>query len=425
MAATVTFKLNHPERKPKDYAVSINVIYYHNGERIELSTGEKAPLSKWTGSRVKGSFTDAHKINKHLVSIEEQLSDLWREHKGVSGPELKALIRKIVQGESPAVKKNNPLSEYVRKYIQMCKDGKIVRSKSSIEQYEQTLDILEACAASEGIELSFEAITLDFYYSLMAYMWDTLGHCDNTAGKHIKNLKSWMQNAFDDDLHTNMAFKKKKFRKPGNDSEEVYLTQDEINKIYGLDLSDSPSLAIHRDVFVFSCWVGLRFGDVCRIRPEQITQTKDGKVLRIITEKTQEDVTIPFHPLAEAIYSYYNHQLPKIRKSENVVFNRHLKTIAEKAGLRQQSQSKTVVRGKATINYHEKWEMVSAHTARRSFATNCFLMGVPTRTIMAITGHKTEKAFNKYIRVTKEEHARIMMKHFNQAPVSGVLRIAN
>ncbi|MCA6439134.1 MAG: hypothetical protein IM581_04350 [Chitinophagaceae bacterium] len=40
-----------------------------------------------------------------------------------------------------------------------------------------------------------------------------------------------------------------------------------------------------------------------------------------------------------------------------------------------------------------KWEMLTTHTARRSFATNEFLAGTPALTIMAITGHKTERLF--------------------------------
>jgi len=49
--------------------------------------------------------------------------------------------------------------------------------------------------------------------------------------------------------------------------------------------------------------------------------------------------------------------------------------------------------------------MISSQTARRSFATNEYLNGTPSITIMAVTGHKTEKAFLKYIKVTPKEHA--------------------
>ena len=54
------------------------------------------------------------------------------------------------------------------------------------------------------------------------------------------------------------------------------------------------------------------------------------------------------------------------------------------------------------------------HTARRSFATNMYLRGVPAISIMAITGHTTEANFLKYIKVDKEQHARIVAQAFAQ-----------
>jgi len=60
-----------------------------------------------------------------------------------------------------------------------------------------------------------------------------------------------------------------------------------------------------------------------------------------------------------------------------------------------------------------KWELVSSHTARRTFATNCYLDGIPTRTIMRITGHKKEDDFFRYIRMTPEDDAKILELYFN------------
>ena len=63
---------------------------------------------------------------------------------------------------------------------------------------------------------------------------------------------------------------------------------------------------------------------------------------------------------------------------------------------------------------YKKYDLVRSHTGRRSFATNNYLMGVPTLDIMAITGHKTEAAFLKYIKVTPKEHAEKIKKIWQQ-----------
>jgi hypothetical protein len=59
----------------------------------------------------------------------------------------------------------------------------------------------------------------------------------------------------------------------------------------------------------------------------------------------------------------------------------------------------------------ELWELVSSHTARRSFATNYYIDGFPTYDLMKIIGHKMEKSFRKYIRGSKLDSAKKMAAH--------------
>jgi integrase len=61
-----------------------------------------------------------------------------------------------------------------------------------------------------------------------------------------------------------------------------------------------------------------------------------------------------------------------------------------------------------------KYDLITTHTARRSFATNLFLSGFPAISIMKITGHKTEKSFMKYIKISQEENANLLQLHWNK-----------
>ncbi len=63
------------------------------------------------------------------------------------------------------------------------------------------------------------------------------------------------------------------------------------------------------------------------------------------------------------------------------------------------SQTYTKEGSKVTVT-NPKWHLISTHTARRSFATDEYLAGTPPLTIMAITGHKTEKSFLRYRRIS-------------------------
>jgi len=67
------------------------------------------------------------------------------------------------------------------------------------------------------------------------------------------------------------------------------------------------------------------------------------------------------------------------------------------------------ISGKRVEEIKLKYELMKTHTARRSFATNAFLAGVPTRKIMLCTGHLAEENLRKYIRATTIESAKSLL----------------
>lgn len=67
--------------------------------------------------------------------------------------------------------------------------------------------------------------------------------------------------------------------------------------------------------------------------------------------------------------------------------------------------------GKWQSETFKKWELITTHTVWRSFATNAYLQNVPTISIMKITGHRTEKSFLKYIKISKEDNANKLISH--------------
>ena len=71
--------------------------------------------------------------------------------------------------------------------------------------------------------------------------------------------------------------------------------------------------------------------------------------------------------------------------------------------------------GKRAIKINPKWELVATHTARRSFATNAFKNGLSPILIASVTGHKTETSLLRYLKLTSEEHAQLILEHWRKA----------
>ena len=161
-----------------------------------------------------------------------------------------------------------------------------------------------------------------------------------------------------------------------------------------MDLTLNPRLDRVRDLFVIGCYTGLRFSDFSQLKKENII---NGNFV-ITPQKTNDKVIVPIHSIVYTILDKYSYSLPEAISKQN--FNLYIKEIAKLAGL-----CESVIINKISVN---KCDNLSAHTARRSFATNLFLKGFPAINIMQITGHKTETAFMKYIKVTKEQTADLL-----------------
>jgi integrase len=139
--------------------------------------------------------------------------------------------------------------------------------------------------------------------------------------------------------------------------------------------------------------------------------------LEVFSQKTQSKVVIPIYGHVQSIIDKYDGGFPS--NLEGGAFNREIKNIASRVDSLSMKVDKHFTKGgKAVLLKNPKYELVSTHTARRSFATNQYLRKIPSISIMAVTGHKTEKAFLKYIKVTPDEHAQIMKEYWRSAQLT-------
>jgi integrase len=164
-------------------------------------------------------------------------------------------------------------------------------------------------------------------------------------------------------------------------------------------------LAKARDLFLIGCWTGLRVSDYTELTKANIW----GGFIHVRQTKTKDPVTIPIHPVTQAILEKYDFNLPKISQQK---LNDYIKKVGEAAGIDELTSTTFTKAGIKQTTTKPKCEWVTTHTGRRSFATNLYLSGFPSLHIMKITGHRTERAFMKYIRVTNEQSAEKLRQHW-------------
>lgn len=291
---------------------------------------------------------------------------------------------------------------YAERFIQSSEG---IRKPATLKQLRNTLVKLKKYEQVKKVKLTFDKTDLTFYNSLVSYCITDLNLSTNSIGNIIKNLKTFFHSAFEEGVHENLIYRSRYFKKPSEESEAIYLSEAELQRMK-MTILPNRHLDNVRDLFLLACYTGVRSQDYNKLNKESLIN--NGTMLKVRTEKTDEEVIIPLHPIAKAILEKYN-GTPRIISNQK--FNEYIKDVCRIVGLTESVTISRTCGGKKTRITKPKYNFVSSHTARRSFATNAYKAGVPTLAIMAITGHRTEKVFLKYVKVTKEEHAKIVGKH--------------
>jgi site-specific recombinase XerD len=252
-------------------------------------------------------------------------------------------------------------------------------------------------------EPDFIDIDLEFYNQFV----DFLRNKDlqiNTIGKKIKTLKIFLNDATEKSINKYQKYKSRKFKTLSDDVDNIYLSKPELNQFYEFDFSDKPSLERVRDLFIVGCWTGVRFSDFHKITSDNIK----GDIIELRQQKGSGKVAIPLYSTVKEILKKYDGILPK--PISNQKFNDYLKIAAKLAGLKETFTKTTSTNGMKHDKTYFKHELISSHTGRRSFCTNAYEDNIPTLSIMAISGHKTEAAFLLYIKMDAKKHAEKVLK---------------
>ena len=275
-------------------------------------------------------------------------------------------------------------------------------SNRTIKEYERTILLLKDFEKKYKYEVSFESIDMNFYGLFLQYL-EKMNFSPNTIGKFVKQVKVFMNAALDENLHTNLAFKNKRFTKPTSTSTQIYLSEVELEKIISLDLSNHPKLENARNLFVIGAYTGLRVSDFNNLTKENIRIINGKRFFNVLVRKTNKLLPIPIHPIIESILNISEGNLPKRMPEQHI--NIALKEIGFLAGLNDVIMVNKTKGGKKLTEIKKKYELITNHTARRSFCTNAYKAGMPTLDIMAISGHTSEKVFLNYIKITPEQRA--------------------
>lgn len=421
--------------QPKYYLKDANseidtpVLLYirYEGKRLKYYIGRSINPKYWNSkdgkARAVSSFPNHKSFNNSLDTIKQtavkELDNLFSElGRYPATTELKQRIDEVLRPAAfskPSGKAQ--FFEVFERFIHESDTGARLKKKTNqrydkrtIQKYQTVLSSLQEFG--KKYNLTFDTIDEKFYNQYLAFLRKRSNYTSNTEGKYVLVVKTFMAYATELGYNSNLAFQK--FTATQMPGFSIYLNESEIEDMYELDLSAKPHLERVRDLFIVGCWTGLRFSDLSNIKSQNI----EGGFIRIKTFKTGETVIIPIHPIVKAIMGKYKDKFPNSLPPAigNQAMNRELKDVAKLVdALKIDVDVEQVIGGLKKTFKLKKWELVTTHTARRSFATNAYKSGFPAISLAKITGHKTESSFLLYIKVTPEDNAKLLMEHWNKA----------
>lgn len=440
--ANVNFRPNKGKKILDTTKLQKIYIRYRLGRKIDFnaSTGATVMIDDWDFEKQKvknrAYINNRVNINRLLSNLTKYFEDFESENLKDGVTPTYETVKKYydLYGKTPEeladlLKAPEELAtpptffEYVDAFIENARTKPNPKTKkplsvNTIKDYISTKGILRQFN-DEVRKYDFDDIDLDWYKDFDTWC-NKRGYSNNSKGKQIKTLKTFLNNALEEGVTNNRNHQKKDFVVLKEDSDSIYLNLDELTEIWQIDLSNDPTKERARDLFLIGCFTGLRVSDFNNLKPSSIREINGVKMIVVKPKKTNKTVAIPLHPIVDAIFIKYD-GIPARMFDQKL--NQIIKEVAQLTGIDEIIETTATQGGFEVTKRRPKYELVMTHTGRRSFCTNAYLSGMDSIDIMAISGHKTEKDFLRYIKVTPEQRA-VKMSQLNFFTNATALKIA-
>ena len=400
MRTSKTFSVNFwlDKRKVKNEEALIYAGITVNGKRLNISLKRSVPISQWNSKtkRLNGTSKKSNEINEFLDQNYARFHQIYQDLKFKGKLITSDLVKTEFNGEGVSFKTLNELIQYHQDKIRNTHSAGSIRNFKVSEKYIR--EYVHQRLRTSDIYLSqldykflsdFEAFLFNYYpkghYKAMSH---------NTVMKHIQRLRKIVTLAFhlewldkDPFRRWKMTFEKR---------EREFLSKNELSNLKHAEIPIDRLDRI-RDLFIFSCYTGLSYGDLMKLSEEEISIGIDGKAWIITTRnKTNNAVKVPLlEPALGILKKYEDHPITQatgklLPECSNQKVNLYLKELAMIVGIKKN---------------------LTFHMSRHTFATTVTLSnGVPIETVSKLLGHSKLSTTQIYARVIDSKISNDMEK---------------
>ena len=397
--------------------IVLRFIYEKGGKPFQFYTNFHCTKAEWdedTERMFKSPkrADKASQVNRTLDALYNHADRIRREYREqglrLNDEILKKELHSILDSGKPLQKVRVTFLQFFENLVK-AKTSVPNYVKNSAKAYITTLNHIKGFMEKTGSRFDFEDIDKALLGEFVSYLRKK-DFQSNHVQKLASTLKTVLRQADEEEIYPNFRLKDSWLTVPRVETDAIYLTSEEVKAIANFDLSANPRLDRVRDLFLIGCYTGLRFSDYRNLSENNFPVLEDGtREIELRAKKTGGIINYPLFPEAEMVLRKYNFNPPRGISDTNM--NLYLKELGKLVGINQTFKFTKYIGGRRVDGICLKWEKISTHTCRRTFATNAMAGNMPVELIMHMTGHKNHKDFFKYIRFTDKDKSDKIRNH--------------
>jgi len=427
-------KYNLAIDRPNEDTTNVKFISYINKRRFVVGLGVTIPTKAWdkANQRIKTG------TSKNLITLQSELDNaitaivnlhnqlVINDGVELSVDSMRKAVKRMKDGKVGVAEKVLTFNQWVDEFIEETERGERTNQMGrqidgrTVQKYRTTQKMLDAFSKRVwGRVIRFDEIDEKFVGQWAKFRSEGHGKVAgvgiNTIAKDMAVIKTWMKTSFQREVHNNRKWESDAFKPREVKVAKPHLTIEEVSQLETFKIPkkvhnngvERTSWDTVRDYFIIACWTAARVSDLKQFRDLIALRYKENgnscpDQLTFIQSKTNSEVTVPMLEPVKRIVNRYKGQLPKLPNESKM--NSTVKLVCKAAGLdRVIEQASTDAKSKK-VSRNELWELVTNHTARRTFATNVYNLDIMSLgELMSLTGHESESSLMVYLNVSRSD----------------------
>lgn len=382
--ATVYFSIRESKLNKKGF-YPIEIAIAVQSDRVHFNTGKYCPVGKWNKQTqtISGKSEDIELTNDFLCQLRNKV--YAKEHELMErGFNLTASLLRDAVLDRIDILNEKTLVAFLSEYIES-KRGMIGKgiTEATFYSYEYTKRMLQEHLPSKykRQDVSLREVNLLFMQGWHSFLLQRMSQ--NTATKYLSFLKSLMGYAVANGyIQYNLI---QGYKVERTEPKVEFLDDVELAKFLAYE-SPMTHMMVARDMFLFGCYTGLSYSDICSLGVEHLyfdeqrrlwikkKRVKTGVLSRIPVLPKAKEIIIKY-----AVQNLYNYDHRFVPIQDLADINKNIKKICKEVGIAKH---------------------VTFHTSRHTFATTVTLSNhISLEVVSKMMGHTNTRMTSHYARV--------------------------